>query len=194
MKIHQEFVLQLPLSDLWDFFHDVPAVASCLPGAEYLGEKEGGVYLGRMSSKVGPFQAKFDGEATVTYHDATSAIGLEAKGIDKKGGSRGKMTMDCQLAPAGDGTKIAVDADVQLSGAIAQFGRTGIIQEIATVLVQDFVRNVEARFAAKNAAVQSGGAAAAPPPVAAAAPISGTRLLVLSLKAWLGKLFGKTAS
>lgn len=194
MKIQQEFTLNHPLPDLWKFFHDVPAVASCLPGAEYLGTKDDGKHSGRMAMKVGPFQAQFDGEAAVTYLDDTSSVNLEAKGIDKKGGSRGKMTMGCHLVPVGETTKISVDADVQLSGAIAQFGRTGIIQEIAAVLIQDFVRNVDAKFSAPPNSLSSAQMKSDPISANASAPISGTRLLLLSLKSWLRGILGKNSA
>ena len=53
------------------------------------------------------------------------------------------MVMDYRLAPAGDGTEVTVDADVTLAGAIAQFGRTGLMQETANILVQDFASALE---------------------------------------------------
>ena len=40
-----------------------------------------------------------------------------------------------------------IDADLQLSGPIAQLGRTGVINETATILIGQFVKNVEARLA-----------------------------------------------
>jgi carbon monoxide dehydrogenase subunit G len=190
MKIQQEFTLVRPLAEVWAFFHDVPAVAECLPGAEYGGQTEDGRHKGRMSMKVGPYQASFEGEAQVVYDEALHAVQMEGKGVDKKGASRGKMTMACALTGDGPETRVAIDADVQLSGAIAQFGRTGIIQEIAKVLIADFVRNVEARLPDPAAAAAEGPAPAAPAP-AAARPISGLTLLWLSLKGWIAGMFGR---
>ena len=37
MEIKQNFVVSQSLPTVWGFFHDVPSVAKCLPGAEYLG-------------------------------------------------------------------------------------------------------------------------------------------------------------
>jgi uncharacterized protein len=61
MKLHQEFTIAHPLDEVWRFFHDVPRVAGCLPGAEYVGSQEDGRHLGKVSAKVGPFQASFEG-------------------------------------------------------------------------------------------------------------------------------------
>jgi carbon monoxide dehydrogenase subunit G len=85
MKLHQEFVIARPLDEVWRFFHDVPDVAACLPGAEYLGAKEDGRHAGKVSAKVGPFQASFEGEADVRYDEAAKSVALEGKGVDRKG-------------------------------------------------------------------------------------------------------------
>ncbi|MEO1020246.1 MAG: hypothetical protein AAFY56_21545, partial [Pseudomonadota bacterium] len=49
-----------------------------------------------------------------------------------------------------EGTKVELDANVQLSGAIAQFGRTGLVHETAKILIGDFSRELEARLEQKN--------------------------------------------
>lgn len=147
MKIAQSFVVAQPVVVVWAFFKDVPKVAECLPGAEYAGTRENGVLLGKVSAKVGPFQASFEGEAQVQYDEAARSIVFEGKGLDRKGASRGRMTMICRLTAEATTTSVAVEADVQLSGTIAQFGRTGIITEIANQMVADFVRNAERHLA-----------------------------------------------
>ncbi|HEY8333873.1 MAG TPA: SRPBCC family protein [Tardiphaga sp.] len=188
MKITKEFVVSQSLPAVWRFFHDISDVAACLPGAQYLGPAEGGKHAGKVSSKIGPFQASFEGEADVAYDEEAKSVHVEGKGVDKKGASRGKMVMDCRLMPEGTATKVTVDADLQLSGTIAQFGRTGIITEIATIMVADFVRNAEVRLAARAAPATASAASASPAPaqpLPAAAPIGGITLLLSALKAWL---------
>src|SRR6201999_4515047 len=143
MEIKQNFVVSQPLPAVWDFFHDVPEVAKCLPGAEYLGTKDDGSISGKVSAKVGPFQASFEGEAKVKYDDDLKKVEFEGKGVDRKGASRGKMSMLCTLVPEGNATRVDVTADVQLSGNIAQFGRTGLLTEIGNQLVAEFVKNAE---------------------------------------------------
>ncbi|MFE3836525.1 CoxG family protein [Pseudogemmobacter sonorensis] len=198
MKLQQEFVLSRPRDQVWAFFNDVPAVAACLPGAEYLGQADDGKHTGKMSMKVGPFQASFEGEAEVNYDAAAHKVAMTGKGVDKKGASRGKMVMDCGILDEDGKTRVVVDADVQLSGAIAQFGRTGIIQEIASVLISDFVRNVEAALPDASAPAQSADptaqtSAAAPRPAPAPRPIGGTRILWLTVKNMIAKLFRRAA-
>lgn len=199
MELKQDFLINRPADEVWSFFHDIPALAACLPGAEYVGPTEDGRHSGKLTSKIGPFQASFAGEASVTYDEAARTIALDGKGVDRKGNSRGRMTMVCKVTPAEGGTAVTAESDVQLSGAIAQFGRTGIIAEVSNVLVADFVRNVEARLnadaaAAPLAAETVPAAVDAPPPrpatVAPARPIGGFRLFFLALKGWVRTLFG----
>jgi carbon monoxide dehydrogenase subunit G len=202
MEIKQNFVVSQPLPTVWAFFHDVPSVAACLPGAEYLGTKDGGSISGKVSAKVGPFQASFEGEAKVKYDEDAKKVEFEGKGVDRKGASRGKMSMLCKLLPEDNATRVDVLADIQLSGGIAQFGRTGIITEIANQLVGEFVRNADTELAARSEAAAETDSQAdssiksvaqfSPGP-AAAKPLNTTSLLLAALKGWLSSLFKKVA-
>ena len=186
VKVAQSFTVARPLDDVWAFFQRIPDVAECMPGAAMTGEKAAGVYTGKVALKLGPFGASFDGEATVAFDQTAHSGHVEGKGVDKRGGSRSRMTVDFALmAPSPDKTTVSVDADVTLSGAIAQFGRTGIIQETANILIGDFVTELERRLA----------------PVVVAAPtlpsqpkqpsqLKASRIILLTLGAWLRRLLG----
>lgn len=187
MKVAQKFTVARPPAEVWAFFQDVPAVARCMPGAELLEDKGDGLYAGKVKARLGPFGATFEGEAKVTADAAAHSGHVEGKGVDKRGGSRTRMVMDYRLTPAGDGTEVTVDADVTLAGAIAQVGRTGLIQETANILVQDFVAALERELAP---AAQSA-PAEAPSPAAAktdARDIRGGSLGLRALWAWLKSL------
>lgn len=147
MKINQSLSVSKPLAAVWELFQDIPQVATCMPGAELTEDKGGGVYAGRLGIKLGPFNAFFDGEAMVTQNEVEHTGHVEGKGIDKRGGSRSKLLLDYRMSEAGGLTNVIIDADLQLSGPIAQFGRTGVINETATILIGQFVKNVEARLA-----------------------------------------------
>lgn len=208
MEIKQSFTVARPLPEVWALFQDVPTVATCMPGAELIADKGDGVYQGKVSIKLGPFGAAFEGEAKVTPDPATHTGHVEGKGTDKRGGSRSKLTMDYRLEDVPEGTRVEVAADVQLVGPIAQFGRTGIINETANVLIRQFVQNVEAKLAAAapppEAASPAPGRQAAPGPEAGAAPkarpapapapansISVFSLMGAVIASWFRRLFGR---
>ncbi len=180
MKITHEFEVQRPIEQVWDFFQDVPSVAHCLPGAEITDDKGDGVYAGKLGVKLGPLTATFEGEATVTPDEANRTASIKGKGVDRRGGSRGQVTVDYRLAETDGGTAVAIDADVLLSGAAAQFGRTGLINEMSQRLIGDFVTCLEGKLAAPSAAAAA---------EVSAPDVKGISLLFASLFAWIGRFF-----
>ncbi|WP_072395198.1 SRPBCC family protein [Hyphomicrobium sp. CS1GBMeth3] len=149
MKITKSFQVARPLPAVWALMQDIPTVAACMPGAELTEDKGDGAYAGRVGIKLGPFSASFEGEAKVTQNEADHSGRVEGRGLDKRGGSRSKLVLDYKVSEAGASTtQVDIDADVQLSGPITQFGRTGIITETAGILVEQFARNVEQRLEA----------------------------------------------
>jgi len=148
MKITQSFTVARPITAVWGFFQDVPSVAACLPGTELIESRHDGVQRGKVAASLGPFKATFEGEATMTSNPVTRAGHVEGRGVDKRGGSHSRMSLDYRLAEQPGGTRIDIDVDLTLSGPIGQFGRTGLINEAAKVLIGDFARNLEDRMSA----------------------------------------------
>ena len=151
MKINQNFEVSQPLAVVWDFFQDVPTVSACLPGAELTEDKGNGVYTGKVSAKLGPLTASFEGEATVVADPATHSASIKGKGVDKRGGSRGRMSVVYQLKETDGGTEVDIEANVNLAGAAAQFGRSGLIREISNRLIGEFAECLEAKLSAVTA-------------------------------------------
>ncbi len=180
MKISNEFEVARPVQTVWDFFQDVPSVAQCLPGAELTEDKGGGTYAGSIGVKLGPMTANFEGEATVAPDPAARSAAIEGKGVDRRGGSRGQVSVEYRLTETGAGTKVAVDADISLSGSAAQFGRTGLINEMSNRLIAEFVSCLEMKLEA-----------ATPEEAAAvtAGEVRGISLFFASLWAWIKRLF-----
>ena len=150
MKIEQEFTVSRPMGAVWDFFQDIASVAQCLPGADLTEDRGDGTYAGKLEAKLGPMTATFEGEATVTPNEAAKTGHIKGKGADRRGGSRGQVAVDYRLETEGDDTHVYVDADVTLSGAAAQFGRTGLIKEISNRLVEEFVMCLEGKLGAET--------------------------------------------
>ncbi len=189
MKISHDFEVQRPAAAVWEAFQDVESVAQCLPGAELTGDKGDGVYGGKVSVKLGPMTASFEGEATVASDPATRSANIKGKGVDRRGGSRGQVNVEYRVEESGAGSKVTIDADVTLSGAIAQFGRTGLINEMSNRLIGEFVTCLEAKLEADTpeeaAAIEAG-------------EVKGISLFFASLFAGLkrlvGRLFGRGGS
>ena len=102
--------------------------------------------------------------------------------MDKKGGSRGQVKVAYLIAEEGSGTKVTVDADITLSGPAAQFGRTGLINEMSKRLIEDFVSCLEAKLGAEKPEAAE---------AVTATEVKGVSLFLASLWAWFKGLFSK---
>ncbi|SAI32975.1 subunit of carbon monoxide dehydrogenase [Bordetella ansorpii] len=167
MEFTNRFHIPLPLEDAWTLMLDVPRILPCLPGARLTGTAGADQYLGSVSVKLGPIKLSFDGRAELLRKDAaTHTAWLRGSGLDPKGRGAAQSEFSFALAEAAaGGTDVTVRTDLQLSGAVAQYGRgSGMIEEVAGHILKQFERNLAAL-------VQGGGdAGAAPMPATAAAP------------------------
>ncbi len=185
MKIQHQFTVDRSIETVWDFFQDIPAVADCLPGAELLESKGDGAHAGKVSVKLGPMTATFEGEATISPDAQAKRATIAGKGVDKRGGSRGQVNVEYVLVAAPEGgTQVDIDADVVLSGPAAQFGRTGLVNEISKRLISEFVACLENKLAATSPE-----AAAA---VKADSDVNGIALFFSGLWSWLKRLLGRS--
>ena len=149
MKITQEFTVHQPLHVVWATFQDIPTVAGCLPGASLTGAKGNNTYGGRVAVKLGPISPTFDGEATITSDEASHTGLIKGTGTDRRGGSRGQLAVTYGIVSAGEGaTTVSLDADITLSGAAAQFGRTSVMTEVSSRMIKDFSTCLEAKMSA----------------------------------------------
>jgi uncharacterized protein len=165
MEVQKNFELSQAPDAVWDAFGDVRLVALCLPGAAIVEELGPDRYKGRFSVKVGPLAAAFEGEVTIERRAAERAGTVAGKGADARSASRASGTMTYRLAPGeAGGTRVAVECDINLAGALAQFGKAAVIKEIANRITAEFVKNFEARLAAVAPEAAPVEAAPAAPP------------------------------
>lgn len=193
MEIRQTIKSSRLPEEVWTFLGNVPAVVACIPGAELGTSLGGNRYAGSFRVKVGPISAKIDGEGEITRNDAERKGRLTGRGIDKRGGSRVGVTMDFAVAPDGAGSLITVTADTDLTGPLAQIGRTGIIEDVARRLTQEFADALETHLNAKPSqpAASNTAAAADPQPEARAFDAGGAMSAGLKARfaAFLKRLF-----
>ncbi|MCW2631284.1 MAG: carbon monoxide dehydrogenase subunit [Pseudonocardia sp.] len=190
MLIENEFEVAAPLDKVWDHFLDVPKIAPCMPGAELTEVAGDGVYKGRLLTKMGPVSLTFTGTAQIIEQDpAAKRIVMKASGSESKGKGQAEMTVTSTLERSGSGTKVKVSQDIQIAGALAQFGR-GMISDVTTVLMRSFASCIQ-----DNIDRESRGEAAGQ---RAAAPVSGVSVgfsaFVLAIKRFFGRFFGRSSA
>jgi carbon-monoxide dehydrogenase small subunit len=140
-----EFKVPFPPEDVWAFMVNLPAVASCLPGAK-ITEQEGNLVKGHIGVKFGPMQAAFAGEATLERDDAALSAILHGAGKDTISQSRAQGDIGYQLHADADGTRVQIDMEYSLQGPLAQFSRSGLVQDFVRRMITEFGRNVTRRM------------------------------------------------
>jgi carbon monoxide dehydrogenase subunit G len=175
MKIEKSFDIARSREAVWDAFGDVHLVAACLPGASIAEDLGGGNYKGKFSIKLGPMAAAFAGDLTIERKADDWLAIVSGKGADARSSSRanGSMTYRLSGGEGGAPTHVDVVSEINLAGALAQFGKAGVVQEVASRLTAEFVRNFEAKLAPASASAQgptASGMAAQPAPAASASP------------------------
>jgi uncharacterized protein len=146
MLIKNDFEVAEPVEKVWQFFENIPQVATCLPGAELTEDLGGEKYRGRVAIRMGPVRLQFAGTADITERDeAAGRVVVHAAGADEKGRGQASMIVTATLTKAGRGTRVDVSQDLQLSGAAAQYGR-GMITDVSSVLMHDFAVNMQDRI------------------------------------------------
>ena len=152
VEFRQSFVIAHPVDEVWAFFGRVEDVAACLPGASLDGGDEDGVVNGKMKVKVGPISAEFSGVAQITRDEAAHRGAIVGSGRDTRSNSatRGIVAYSVKPDEGGAGSRVDVDVGYTLTGMLAQFGRSGLVQDIASRLTAAFAQNLEARLSAGN--------------------------------------------
>ena len=131
---------------VWGALADLRGVASCLPGAE-ITTIEGDAITGRLRVALGPIRAGFAGRGSVTRDETTRSGRLSGQGRDSGTGSSVEGEVRYDVRPASPGTTIDVTVSWRLTGALAQFARTELVQALARQLLQSFAANLEALIA-----------------------------------------------
>ena len=150
MKITNEFTVHTPIERAWALLTDLEGIAPCLPGAQLTGV-DGDTYSGRVKVKVGPVVSDFAGTARfITKDDEARRAVIDAKGRDSRSAGNAAAVVTAQLRADGDRTLVNVDTDLKISGKLAQFG-SGMIKEVSSKLLGQFVTNLEAKLAAEPA-------------------------------------------
>lgn len=190
------FEVPLPPDQAWSVLLDIPRIAPCMPGAELMEVVDDATYKGKVSVRLGPVALAFAGTARFEETDASARRArVAAQGTDTKGRGGASANVTFRLEPVGSQTRVLVDTNLNLSGSVAQYGRgTGMIQGVATQLIGQFARNLEAelrRVPAADALASTSPPAAATNPRPPATPISGFALLWAAFLDVLRGLFGR---
>ena len=145
MELENCFEVDLPPEKAWAVLLDIDRVATCMPGAELIEVVDELTYRGKVSVRLGPVALSFNGKIVFEEMDTESKRAqVKAEGTDSKGRGGAAATVVFRLEPTGGRSKIIVKTDLNLSGSVAQYGRSaGLIQSIAGQLIRQFSDNLQ---------------------------------------------------
>jgi len=146
IRMSQSFVVKKPIDEVWSAFQDIPLVAACLPGARLDSGVVDGIVAGSFSAKLGPITATFSGKAKIKRDDEMRRGSILGGGQDARAGSRASGEVDYKLVPSGQETRVELEIRALLAGPLAQFGRSGIMDDLSKRIIQAFSENLERKL------------------------------------------------
>ncbi|SEN94804.1 carbon-monoxide dehydrogenase small subunit [Methylobacterium sp. UNC300MFChir4.1] len=158
---------------------DLAAVAACLPGAVLTARPTPDTVEGGLQVRIGPIAATFRGRARLERDEAARTGAVHGAGNDAGGRSatEGRIRYRVEAGPTPGTARVDLDVGYTLTGPLAQFGRPGLVRDLAGRIAAEFTRNLDARL--------SGVAAPAP------AGLNPLRLLLGLARARLAAWFGR---
>jgi carbon monoxide dehydrogenase subunit G len=192
VEFDNAFEVPVPVDEAWAILMDIERIAPCVPGAELTEVVDENTYKGKISVRLGPVALTFNGQTQFEEKDGTShRAKLKAQGTDAKGRGGAHAKVGFHMEPCDAGTKVIIHTDLQLSGAVAQYGRgVGMVKDLAQQIIGQFAANLKKNVIAPQAspvapAEESAGDAApaaaqpTPPPQAAPVQVGSMGLTVL---------------
>jgi carbon monoxide dehydrogenase subunit G len=184
MQITNEFKVDLPASRVYPLLLDFDEVVPCVPGATLGETREDGARAVKVTVKLGPIRAIYDGTVQISEQEEAvrrAVLVASARELRGQGSARAVVSMGVHEDDTGSSV-VSTVAEVDLTGRAAQMG-SGIVGDVASRMMQDMARCLSARFAAPQP-----GLAAGPEPEGATTVSAGRMVLSVLLRR-LARLF-----
>jgi len=140
MLIEENFSVDAPKAEVVRFLLEVPRMSGCVPGVEDLHRLGDDRYRATLVVRMGPIQARFQGDVTVDATGAPDTIVATASGRDATTGSVAQVSFSASLIESGHGsTEIRSVSDVTIRGRLGQFG-SGVVTGTAREMVRAFAQ------------------------------------------------------
>ena len=140
MRLDNSFDVPIAPAEAWRILTDVERIAPCVPGAKLTEVLDDNAYKGTMQVKLGPVSLAFDGKAQFTERDDDAHTAkLRANGRETRNRGTADADVIFALEPHGDGTVVRIETELQLSGPVAQYGRSqGVILSVSEEMIDRF--------------------------------------------------------
>ena len=129
VKAEKNIKLNQDRDMIWQCMIDPSFMVKSVPGAELTEQLDERNFKGKISIKIGPVTAKFNGEAEFTkLEESDYELTMEGKGLDTSGKGGANMTMNIKLSTLEEGgTEMQSSMSLSITGRLAQFGARMIV-------------------------------------------------------------------
>lgn len=201
MQLENSFQVPASPAEAWRVLLDVERIAPCVPGAALTGVVDDETFNGTIQVKLGPVSLSFNGSATfVERDDSAFTARLSANGREAR--NRGAADADVRFAlePNDTGTTVRIHTDLQLSGPVAQYGRSqGIVAGVSEEMISRFAQCLKDNILSAEAPADPTAVIvdskisqpSSPAPAAASGLSIGFGALARMIRRFFANLFGK---
>jgi carbon monoxide dehydrogenase subunit G len=140
LEFDNKFEVPVPLDEAWALLMDIERIAPCVPGAEMTEVVDESTFKGRIAVKLGPVSLTFNGQCKFEEKDdAAHTARIKAQGTDGRGRGGAQADVDFSMKESETGATVLIHTNLQLSGAIAQYGRgVGMVADLAQHIIGQF--------------------------------------------------------
>lgn len=140
MKITGEATVAAPVERVWWALNDPSVLVRTIPGCLRLEETGPDAYRMTVTAGVAAIKGTYDGEVRITDQQQPDRFVLHASGAGAPGTVSAEVVVT--LVAAGDGTRLAYDADAVVGGVLGGVGQR-MIASVARKTATEFFGNVE---------------------------------------------------
>lgn len=171
MELKGEYRIAAPRDRVWALLNDPAVLRECIPGCQSLEEAGDRGFAARVTTKIGPVKATFNGSVALSNIDPPNSYTISGEG---KGGVAGfaRGSADVHLAEEDGGTVLTYSADAKVGGKLAQLG-SRLIDSTAKKLADEFFACFAAKAAGEPAAAPAAADVAATAAVGAPGALPG---------------------
>lgn len=158
-RIESRFVVDHSADAVWQLVrHDIAATVACLPGAQLDQVGADGAVSGLLEFRLGPIVSRIAGQGRLEYDDQQRLARVNGEGADHRSASRAQGAIEFKVIDASEPGKaqVQVAMDFQLAGALAQFGRSALVDDVVQVVIEQFRGNLERRLAGEQIVAGAG--------------------------------------
>src|SRR5947208_664128 len=138
MRLQNSFEVAAPVDAAWRLLNDVPAVLPCIPGAELVETVSEDAWKAKLHIRLGPISLQFLADVSREEIDEQAGrVVLATRAREAKGRGGAEARIESAISSSGAGTTVHLITELDLRGAVAQYGRS-VVADVASTLTRQF--------------------------------------------------------